>query len=305
MDAVYMTVQALTTVGFGEARPLDTGGKVLTIVLIVLGVAAVLISISILAGWMAEGGLGERSRRRRMQRRIDAMEDHTIICAYGRVGRTAARELEAEGAPFVVIDVKEELSEQMDRDGVTYLIGDPSDEQILRAAGVERARALVCAVDSDATDVYITLMARSINPRIFIVARSSEPGSAERLYQAGADRVVSPYVTSGRHMALQALRPRVVDYLDMATRDAHPLRLEELQVEEDSPLVGRTLREACGEATPLAVRRADGTVVPHPDPSLPLSAGDLLILLGEREALRQAEQTAGDRNDAGRRGQRV
>jgi voltage-gated potassium channel len=290
LDALYMTMQILTTVGFGETRELDTGGKIFTIVLIVLGVVAVLVTISLLAGWVSEGGLGEGRRRRRMQARIDRMSDHTIVCAYGRVGRAVAREYEAEAAPFVAIDIDEDLAAQMEQDGVTFLIGDPSREGVLRAAGVDRARGLVCAVDSDATNVYITLLARSLNPNLFIVARSSEPGSAERLYRAGADRVVSPYVTSGRHMAQQALRPRVLDYLEVTTRDERPLRLEELQVTEGSPLVGRGLQEACGSATPLAIRRADGAVIPNPDAALHLQAGDLLILLGEPAALRHAEQ---------------
>jgi voltage-gated potassium channel len=217
-----------------------------------------------------------------MQRRIDDIRDHYIICAYGRVGKTVARELEAEGVPFVVLDRDEDLEEQMISDGVFYVIGDPTVEPVLRSAGIERAKGLICAVDDDADNVYIALAARSLNPDIFIVGRASAETSADRLYRAGADRVISPYVSSGRHMALAAVRPQVVDYLDVGDREATNLRLEELSVGSGSQLVGRQLTEACGKSLPLALRRADGQIVTNPEPTIRLQEGDLLVLLGER-----------------------
>lgn len=289
LDALYMTLTTLTTVGFREVRPLETSGRIFTMSVIVLGVGALFVSVSLVAGLVAEGALSERGRRRRMERQVDRLSDHFIICAYGRVGRTVARELEAEGKPFVVIDAKEDLEEQMIEDGVAYVLGETSSEQVLRSAGVERARGLVCAVDSDATNVYITLIARSVNPDIYIVARAAEPDSTERLYKAGADRVISPYVTSGRHMAQLAMRPSVVDYLEVGRDNARPLRLEELEVDEDSPIVNHSVQEACGRAIPLAVRHSNGEIEPHPDPDLKLVPGDLLILMGEKDVLRLAE----------------
>ena len=290
LDALYMTVLTLTTVGYREVRPLDTSGKVFTITVLIFGVAVVLATISLLAGWFAERAVRRDWRRQRMKRRIASMTDHFIVCAYGRVGRTAARELEADGVPFVVIDAKEELEEQMAADGVRYLIGDPSTEDVLRQAGVERARGLICAVDSDATNVFITLTARSLNPRIFIVARAADPDSEDQLNLAGADRVISPYTASGRHMAHLALHPRVVDYLDVsATHGAHPYRVEDLQVEDDSELVGRTVEEVCGRAVPLLVWHPDGALLPNPEPGHRLRTGDHLLLLGEKETLRPVE----------------
>lgn len=290
LDALYMTLIMLTSVGFGEVRPLDTSGEVFTISVLLMGVSLVVVTLSLVSRSIAEGGLGERGRRRRMQKRLDAMRGHFIICAYGRVGRTVARELEAEGTPFVVIDVDEELEEQMMQDGVVYIIDDPTSEAVLKAAGVERARGLICAMDSDASNVFVTLIARSLNPDIFIVARSAEASAAERLYRAGADRVNSPYVTSGRHMALMALRPRVVDYVEVTARDAPALRLEELQVDPDSNLVGRTLAEVSGDNVPLAICRRGGEIVTNPERDLRLEAGDLLVLLGSSEALRPVEE---------------
>jgi voltage-gated potassium channel len=289
IDAVYMTVLTLTSVGYKEVHPLGNGGKLFTISLLVLGVGLVIVTLSMVARAVAEGGLGERSRRRRMKHRIASMSDHYIICAYGRVGRTVAREFEAEGVDFVVIDPVEDLEEEMIEDGVTYLIDDSTSEEVLREAGIDQARGLVCAMDSDSANVFVTLMARSLNENVFIVARAAEETSMDRLYRAGANRVISPYVTSARHMALYALRPRVVDYLDVGVDDELGLRLEELLIEEDSPLVGRSLTVAIGGTTALLIRHADGTIDTNPIGSSRLAGGDLLVVLGERDALRTVE----------------
>jgi voltage-gated potassium channel len=288
LDALYMTVLTLTTVGFREVHPLDTGGRIFTITLIVMGVGILLVTLSLAASWIAEGGLGQQSRRRKMERRVHHLSDHFIICAYGRVGRSVAREFEAQGIPFVVIEERDDLEEQLIADGVPYIMGEASEETLLRAAGVENARGLICAVDSDATNVYIALMARSINADLFIVARASERAALDRLTKAGADRVISPYVTSGRHMAVLALRPRVVDYIEVGDGDSR-LRLEEVRVDAASELAGRTVGEVCGPAMPLAIRHASGEVTAHPDPDLRLRAGDLMVLLGEDEVLRPVE----------------
>lgn len=283
LDALYMTVITLSTVGFREVRTLDDSGRLFTLTLIAIGVGLVLITVTVIAQWVLEGRWGERTRRIRMQRRIDGMSEHFIVCAYGRVGRAVARELEAEGASFVVVDPDENLTGRMTADGVAFLIDDPSHESVLRRAGVERARGLVCAVDSDATNVYITLGARATNPDLFIVARASEPGSDRRLLHAGANRVVSPFVSSGRHMALVAMRPRVDDVVELETADASSMKLEEVRVQPGSPLEGRPLGEALGSTPVLAVRHAGGQITPNPPAELELRQGDLVLLLGETD----------------------
>lgn len=289
IDALYMTLAAMSTVGFREVRPLDLGGKIFTISIIVIGVAVVLGTVALAAAWVAEGVLSHERRRKRMQRRIQRLKDHFIVCAFGRVGRTVAREFREEGVPFLVVEHDEELEERMIEEEVLYLLGDPSQEEILREAGVERARGLICAVDSDATNVFIALTARAINPEIFIVARASESQSVERLTRAGADRVISPYITSGHHMALMALRTGVVGSLDIEPAVEGGLRLEELLVEEGSSLVGKTAGEACGQASLLAVRHADGRITANPRMNTRLKPGDVLILLGEEDQLRPVE----------------
>lgn len=283
LDALYMTVTTLSTVGFREVRPLDDTGMWFTLSLITMGVGLVLVTVTVVAQWVLEGRFGERNRRRRMQRRIDELSNHFIVCAYGRVGRAVARELEAEGASFAVIDIDERLAERMTSDGVAFLIDDPAHESVLRRAGVERARGLVCAVDSDATNVYITLVARAANPDLFIVARASEPGSDQRLLHAGADRVVSPFVSSGRHMALVAMRPRVSDVVELETTDHASVKLEEVRVEGGSAMVGKSLAEALGSTPALAVRHAGGQITVNPPSDLALRQGDLVLLLGESE----------------------
>ncbi|MDQ3659883.1 MAG: potassium channel family protein [Actinomycetota bacterium] len=290
IDALYMTMLALTSVGFEEARPLSLAGEWFTISLLGLGVGIFVVTLSLIGVAISEGAFGQRTIRRRMQRRISALRDHYIVCAYGRVGRTAARELAEEGVPFVVLEPKEELVEMMEDDDILFLMGDSTSDEALRAAGIERARALLCAVDSDAENVYVALAARSLNPDIFIVGRASDPTAATRLHKAGADRVISIYATTGQHMAAMALRPGVVDYLELSRRGGSPMRIEELQVDPGSELSGRSIAEVCGTTVPLAVLRSGGDIVANPNGDLLLEDGDLLMLLGEEDALRRLEE---------------
>lgn len=210
-EAFYMTLITLTTVGFGEVRELDTAGRVLTAGLIITGVALVGTMVAFLAQLIQEGGLGERGRQRRMQKEIDDLSDHYIVCGYGRVGRAVCYQLVEERADFVVVDRGEWDDEDVRREGFPFAIGDATQESVLRAAGVKRAKGLVCALPDDPDNVFIALAARSINSNITIVARLSDPSAAPRLVQAGVNRIVSPYETSGRRMALAALGRSVTE----------------------------------------------------------------------------------------------
>lgn len=288
-DAVYMTVMTLTTEGFSGADRLTESGKLFTAALAVVGVAVFVAALGLIGTALVEGRFGPAGRKRRMQHRIDALRNHFIVCAYGRVGQAVAREFQAEGIPFVVIEAKADLEERLQRDRAPYLIGNAASEPVLRRAGIHHARGLVCAVDSDAENVYITLIAHSLNPALAIVSRASEAASAERLTHAGASSVVSPYTTSGRRMALLAVRPHVVDFLEFTRVGSSDFRIEEIRVDADSRLVGRPLRQACGGALPLLIRRADGALEPNPDPETAVRAGDTLIVFGDPGALRPIE----------------
>jgi len=287
VDALYMTVTTLTTVGFGEVHPLSDVGRLFTISLVAFGVVAVFDLLAVFTTLLASGRLALSMERRAMQRRIRDLEGHFVICAYGRVGRAAAEELARQGAEMVVIDVKAELEPLLMEAGVPYLIGDPSEESVLAEAGIERARALLCAVDSDVVNVYITLTARALHPELFIIARASRPESVDKLQRAGADRVISPYAVSGVRMASMALQPAVLEFMDMV-RAAPDLRIEELVVGSRSSLVGRTVRDACGPHDGLmlvALRRPDGEQHIPPKADTSLGEGDVVIAVGSEASL--------------------
>lgn len=278
VGSLFMTALALTTAGFNPAGELSDAARIFTVTIAVMGVTAFIVVLALVTSTVTDARLGAATRRRRMDRQIDRLREHFIICAYGRVGRTVARDMAEQGVPFVVVDPKEELEDKLRRDGVPYMIGDPTSETLLRAAGIERAAGLICAMDSDSTNVYITLTARSLNPGIFIAARAREPETPDRLRKAGADRVVSPYVTSGHHMALLALRRNVVDYMEVFETGGDRLRLDEIVVDERSPMVGKTLAEVSGTAVPVLLRRR-GEVQRTPPGDLRVEPGDELVLL--------------------------
>jgi voltage-gated potassium channel len=287
VDALYMTVTTLTTVGFGEIEPLGTGGRIFTLSLIAIGFTAAFTLLAILTSLVASGQLGRSLSRRTMRQRIDALRDHYIVCAFGRVGQAAVEELVAQGAGVVVVEVDPGRESAMIEAGVLYLLDDPQREDVLEQAGIERARGLLCAVDSDAANVYITLLARARNPDLFIIGRASSPESVEALRRAGSDRVVSPYRLSGTRMAALAFQPAMLEFVDMVSV-APDLRIEELVLGNRSPLAGATVREA---ASPydgvmiMAVRSPDGNLLVPPRADTKLESGDLLIVVGPVDAL--------------------
>ncbi|MEO7802898.1 MAG: potassium channel protein [Actinomycetota bacterium] len=287
LDSTYMTIITLATVGFGEVHPLTDAGRVFTISLIMLGLTSLVATVQALAEVMATGQLFDALRTRRMHGKIEKLEDHYVICAFGRVGQTAADEFREQGAEFMAIEIDEALIPLMEEQAVPYIIGNPSKDSVLIDAGIERAKGLVCAVDSDATNVYITLTARALNPKLSIVARASNPESVDKLYRAGADRVVSPYALSGQKMAYWALRPSVVDFVDMVTIAPH-LRLEEVEIGENSHLCGRTIDQACSTHPGvfiLALKKQGQELQPSPRQDTTLNSGDLLIALGPNASL--------------------
>jgi len=295
VDAVYMTVTTLTTVGFGEIEPLGTGGRVFTISLIVIGMAAFFTLLAVLTSLVASGQLGRSLTRRSMRRRTDALRGHYVVCAFGRVGRSAVEELLDEEAEVVVVELDTSLETDLIDAGIPYLLEDPTREDVLLRAGIERAKALICAVDSDSVNVYITLLARALNPDLFIIGRASSTESVEALRRAGSDRVVSPYRLSGTRMATLALRPAMLEFVDMVSVSPD-LRIEELVVGERSPLTGATVRDTCAPyegVMILAVRSPDGTLAVPPRAETVLAAGDLLIVVGPQGPLGQLEEKAG------------
>lgn len=295
IDALYMTIITLTTVGYREVEPVDTtGAKLFTISLLVIGISAVFAGIGVLANMIGSGELSEIARRRRARREVKGMVDHYIVCAYGRVGRAVVNELRRQGVPFVVVDTNPALEERFQADGVPHVIADPSEEQILRDLGVERAQALVCAVDSDEVNVYITLTARALNPKLTIVARASRRQTRQALEKAGADHVISPYELSGRRMASLSLRPSLLDFIEMVTVGPG-LRLDEIVIRDGSPLIGEIvgdIKRKYQGVTVLALKRAsEDALAAPPDEDTVLASGDLVVAFGPRVGLEAMETT--------------
>jgi voltage-gated potassium channel len=302
-DALYMTVITLTTVGFGEVHAMGRPARAFTIALMLAGAGGVLYTLSTLLQYALDGRLTGEIARRRIRRVVGSLSNHVIVCGYGRVGREVARQLLRQGVPFVVIDKSEERVAQATADGWLSLCADAAKDEGLVTAGIERARALITAVDSDADNIYITLSARVLAPGLHIVARANDPDSEAKLKRVGASRVLSPHSIGGRHMALVAVSSAMVDFVDMMmhggplAKGAGPaLQLETLAVHAQSNFAGLSLEQAralCARAgTLLGVTRADGRIVTDfagAGGVDPLRAGDVLILIGSPDKLRDLE----------------
>jgi voltage-gated potassium channel len=287
-DAVYMTVITLTTVGFREVHELTGFGERLwTMLLAVAGVGIIFGSIGLVAETVLSEAASGRREAKVMRDAVDALRDHYIVCGYGRVGSTVARELVHTGRPPVVIDILAASLERAARDGLLVVEGDATEDATLRRAGIERARGLVTTIDSDANNVYVTLSARAMNPGLFIVARANREGSEAKLLQAGANRVVSPYTMAGRRIAELASRPRVADFIDAALSHGNlSFSLEEMEIDAGSPLLGTRVGELRDRGVvTLAILQKDGAYEANPPADRALRDGESLIASGSTQAL--------------------
>ena len=298
LEALYQTVTTVSTVGFREVRPLSTAGEVFTMILIVLGVGTVLYNLGVILEAVTEGHLREQLERRHMDRTIKEMRGHVIICGNGRVGRAATEYLMATGHQVVVVDNDPERLEPAVA-GVPYIHGDVTDDEVLRTAGIEHARAMIAALDTDADTVYVTLSARAMRPNLVIVARARTADSKKKLLLAGASRAVNPQRIGGKRMAVFALQPQVAEFLDVVMHDEDlDFRIEEIHVDRDSSLAGQAvgelaLRERTG-ALLLAIRRAtDLRFEANPPSDLVVPAGAVLIALGTPTELGSLARLAG------------
>lgn len=297
-DSLYMVITTVATVGYKEVHDLSHAGRAFNIVFIMVGVGLVFLAIGVLTQALLEFELGIYFGQRRMEREIARLKDHYIICGAGRVGRSTARELERKPVPFVVVDTSAEKLGSLPGEWLT-LQGDATQEAILRQVGIERACGLVAAATLDATNIYIVLNARAINPKLRIIARVSEEAAEKHLVTAGANTVISPYWFAGRRIANNFLRPNVMSFLDVATADAaqRELEIEEIRVEPGSPFAGQTvegsrIRQEMGVII-LAIKRGEqGTMLFNPASDDAIGAGDFLIAMGEPSSLRRLEQGA-------------
>jgi voltage-gated potassium channel len=296
-DAFYMTLITMTTVGYEEVHPLSRAGRIFNSFVIFFGVATIFIGIGAMTQTIIELELGDALGRRRTKRMIDKLQDHFIVCGFGRVGRGAAAELRQAGARFLVVDRRPERVEQAIAAGMLAVAADATRDQTLRDAGIEHARGLIAALSSDADNLFVLLSAKGLNPRIYAAARAAEEEAEEKMRRAGANAVFAPYSITGQHMAQALLRPHVRQFLDFTTTGMD-VSIEQVEIADGGSLAGRTiqqlqLRREVGVIV-LAIRKQDGGMLLSPPAETAISSGDYLIVMGRQEDLRALENLAAE-----------
>jgi voltage-gated potassium channel len=300
-DALYMTIITLTTVGYLEVHPLSPTGRGFTMALLVAGVGIVLYTVVTLAESVVQGEFQRFFGRRRMEQRIAALTAHYLVCGFGRIGEVVCRELRAKPVPFVVIEHDAERVCLAEAAQYLVLQGDATNEATLLTAGVQQAQGLFATLPSDAANVFVTLTAKQLNPRLRTIVRAETEHSARTLRHAGADQVVSPYALGGHRMAQAALRPAVVDFVQLVTSAGElELGIEQVRVTDASPLCGQSLasgnvRQQFGVVV-VGIQRTSGRMEFNPAPEAVIQPGDFLIVMGKPDSLKQLELIAGERS---------
>jgi voltage-gated potassium channel len=303
-DAFYMTAITITTVGYGEVHPMSRAGEVFTVVILFTGVGTFFYAFTLFLALLSGGEWAEGRKVKRLARMLEELSEHFIICGYGRMGEIIAREFSRHGVPFVVIERNPDRMHLAMDQGYVAVEADAASEDVLRRVRIDRARGLVAAVSTDAENVYAVLSARLLKPDLFIVGRAETEDARTKLKRAGADRVISPYHIGGVQLAQTALRPAVVDFVQLATSSENlDLNFEQIHIVEHSSLEGKTLldaglRQRFGVVV-VGIRRADGRMEFNPEPEMTIRAGDDLVVLGRAASLKELEGAA-----AGRNGQR-
>lgn len=294
-DSLFMTVITITTVGYGEVHDLTPAGEIFTIVLLVVGVGIILYLLGTEAKLLLEGQLADLIWRKRLERKIRELKDHYIICGFGRMGKTIAKEFSSKDMDILIIE-KNSVPE-IEKGEFLILEGDANNEDVLKSAGIENAKGLISVLPTDAENLFLVLSARELNPNLFIVTRASEESSERKILRAGADRVVSPYYTGGIRIANSILKPAVVDFIEYATKTGNlELQLEEILLNEGSKLSGMTLEDTgIGRdmgVIIVAIKRQDGTMEFNPNSTSIINSGDTLVALGEASKLKELEKLA-------------
>ena len=291
LDSLYMTVITMTTIGYGETRPLSDAGRVFTIGLIVIGViiASYTVTTTIELFTSREFLIHLSNRRRR--KALEKISNHCVLCGFGRMGRSLALELQARGSAIIAVDPQDEAIDECQQLSIPVIQGNASDENVLLQAGIERAKSLVTVTPSDAENIFIILTARSLNPELKIISRVAAENSIAKLQKAGADTVISPYSIAGRRIAHMLTRPGVTNFLDGVLEFGdHQMRLEEFVIDKDSPLAGLTLAQAKLKAVVVAIDYPDQRVFTHPAADTKLLPGTAIIVMGLDNELNKLEQ---------------
>ena len=293
-DAFYMTLITVSTVGYAEIHPLSRGGRVFNSFVIFFGVIVMFFAIGAMTQSIVELELGEYFGKRRTRRMIEKLNNHFIICGYGRVGRNAACELKRAGVPFVVVDREPGRTERAVQTGMLAVTADSTRDETLRSLGVERARGLISALATDADNLFVILSAKNLNPKLFVATRAAEEEAEQKLRRAGADALFAPYTTAGYRLAQAVLRPHVFQFFDLATKGmGFDVDIEQVRVPESSGFATRSLeqtriRHDFGVIV-LGIRKLDGTMLFNPAAETVIQGGDYLIVMGEPASLRTLE----------------
>lgn len=286
LDALYMTTITITTIGYGEVLPLSPSGRLYTIALIVVGVVIASYTVTAIIELLTSEKFLRELRNRRRRRMLSKLDNHCIICGFGRMGSSLAAELQSYGTPVVAIDPASPAVERCESLGILALQGSGADDRVLREAGIERAKSLVAATKSDAENVFIILTASGINPNLQIISRCNSEASIEKLKKAGANTVISPYSIAGKRIANMITHPNVTSFLDGVLEFGdRKMRLEEFVVSPQSRLAGLSLKEARLSVVVLAVHTPGQTVFTHPNADTTLTAGSAFIAMGLEEDL--------------------
>jgi voltage-gated potassium channel len=304
VDCLYMTIITLSTVGYGEVIPLDTAGRIFASVLIVFGMGSLIYFGSTVIAFWVEFDLQRLRRRKRMQKTIDELSDHVIVCGVGVTGARVVRELVETKTKFVMIDINNDKltnvrEMHLESYGhIPFIHGDATQDRVLLQAGVERASGVVAALRGDKDNLYLILSARQINPALRIVARAMEKDAPPKMLRAGADRVVAPNLLGGMRIASEMIRPDVVEFLDVMLRDREQnTRIEQVSLPPGSPLVGRKLAETKirknTDVLVIALRKSDGEFIYNPGPDTVLTDGSTLVVLGARDSVIKLRSSLG------------
>ena len=289
LDSLYVTVQTVTTVGYGDLTPKTTAGRAFAAVFMLFGVGLVLYALTGAVQSIVQSELLATFGQRRHSRKLSRLRNHFIICGAGRVGSHLIRSLLGSHDTFIVIERNPQIVSELTEMGVTVLVRDATLEESLREAGVERARGLAACLPDDADNVYVVLTARDLNPHLHIVARAVEEQAEPKLIRAGANRVVAPTIIGGHRMAVALTKPAVGDFIDSATANQLDLGFEQLEVDHSSSLCGRKLRDTTIRSelniVVVSIRRSDGQVIFNPSGDYEIQGGDLLVAIGDGNAL--------------------
>ncbi|HYV24652.1 MAG TPA: potassium channel protein [Pyrinomonadaceae bacterium] len=295
-DSLYVTVQTLTTVGYGDVPPHSGAGRAFAVIVMLMGVGGVALAASTIVQSVVQSELVSAFGQRRQSKKMSKLHDHYIICGSGRVGSHLIRDLQATGKPFVVIESDPQRAAEFAQREITVLVADATLEESLREVGVDRARGLAACLPNDADNIYVVLTARDLNPNLRIVARAAEEQAEAKLLRAGANHVIAPTIIGGHRMAVALTKPAVSEFMDSITANELGLGFEQVEVNAASHLSGKELRwtpiRSELDVVVISIRRHEGEIIFNPSGDCRIESGDILIAIGRADSLTKLSQLA-------------